>query len=336
MLTTPKVSILMPVRNEEHLLPAALASLLRQTLTDWELVAVNDGSTDDTSALLDAAASSDPRIHVLHHPPEGLVAALNAGLAQCRAPLVARMDGDDVCHPHRLERQTDFLGVHPEVTLVASQVRHVPRQQLTEGMRAYELWQNRLLTHAQIMRDLYVESPFTHPSVMFRRDAVLGLGSYHDCGWPEDYDLWLRLAHAGACFSRLPEVLFFWRDRPQRQTRTAAAYHLDAFRACKAHHLRHSFLAGTDRVTLWGAGIEGKAWRRILSSEGVAIRRWVEVDPRKLGQSIHGAPVVGIDSLQPGDGRTLITVGAKGAREQVRAFAARAGLVEGEDFICVT
>ena len=246
------------------------------------------------------------------------------------------MDGDDICHPQRLERQAAFLDAHPAVTLLASQVRHVPRQQLTEGMRTYEHWQNRLLTHADIMRDLYVESPFTHPSVMFRRDAVSALGGYRDCGWPEDYDLWLRLARAGASFARLPEVLFYWRDRPQRQTRTAAAYRLEAFRACKGHHLRRNFLANTDQVTLWGAGIEGKAWRIALQNEGVAVRRWVEVDPRKLGQIIHGAPVVGIDALKRGDGRTLITVGAKGAREQVRAFAARAGLVEGDDFVCVT
>lgn len=335
-MKSPAVSVLLPVRNEERFLPAALASLARQTLGDWELVAVNDGSSDATGAILDAAAASDPRLRVLHLPPTGLVAALNAGLAACRAPLVARMDGDDICHPRRLEQQKAFFDDYPGVTLVACRVRHVPRQQLTDGMRAYENWQNNLLDHADIVRDLFVESPFTHPSVMFRRDTVLALGGYRDQGWPEDYDLWLRLARSGARFARLSEVLFYWRDRPERLTRTADEYALDAFRACKAHHLCQSFLAGVNEVTLWGAGIEGKAWRRAILTEGVAVRRWVEVDPRKLGQSIHGAPVVGIERLAPSDGKTLVTVGARGAREQVRAFAALAGLREGEDFLCVT
>jgi hypothetical protein len=146
----------------------------------------------------------------------------------------------------------------------------------------------------------------------------------------------LRLARAGARFARLPEVLFYWRDRPERFSRTAPACSLEAFRACKAHHLRQTFLARSDAVTLWGAGIEGKAWRRALLVEGVAVRRWVEVDPRKLGQVIHGAPVVGIDRLLPGDGLTLVTVGAKGARAEVREAAVRRGLVEGVDFLCVT
>lgn len=335
-MKAPKVSILLPVRNEERFLPAALASLSRQTQPDWELVAIDDGSSDATGALLAAAAASDPRLRVLHLPPTGLVGALNSGLDACRAPLVARMDGDDICHPRRLERQSAFLDSHPDITLVACRVRHVPRRNLTDGMQCYENWQNGLLSHDEIIRDLFVESPFTHPSVMFRRDAVLALGGYRDQGWPEDYDLWLRLAKADARFARCPETLFFWRDRPERLTRTASEYALAAFRACKIHHLSQSYLAGAGEVTLWGAGIEGKAWRRALLSAGISVRRWVEVDPRKLGQRIHGAPVVGIESLVPDDGKTLITVGAKGAREQIRAFAARAGLRDGEDFLCVT
>lgn len=335
-MTAPRISILLPVRNEERYLPAALDSLFRQTLPDWEVVAVNDGSTDGSAAILDQAAGRDPRIRVIHAPPLGLVSALNAGLAECRAPLVARMDGDDICHPRRLERQTAFLGTHPDVTLVASRVRHMPRQQMTDGMHAYEVWQNSLLAHEEIIRDLFVESPFVHPSVAFRREPVMQLGGYRDHGWPEDYDLWLRMARAGARFARLPENLFYWRERPERLTRTARAYTLEAFRTCKAHHLRLDFLAGVDEVTLWGAGIEGKAWRRALLGEGIAVRRWLEVDPRKLGQIIHAAPVVGIDTLVAGDGKTLVTVGAKGARAQVRTFASRAGLREWTDFLCVT
>ena len=123
-MTGPRVSILLPVHNEECLLPAALASLFRQTLTDWELVAINDGSTDATGSILDAAAAADRRVRVFHRPQQGLVATLNDGLAQCHAPLVARMDGDDICHPHRLERQSGFLEIHPEITLAACRVRH--------------------------------------------------------------------------------------------------------------------------------------------------------------------------------------------------------------------
>lgn len=333
---TPAVSILLPLRNEARFLPAALASLARQTLSDWELIAVDNGSSDATPALLTAAAKSDRRIRVVTLPAPGLVSALNTGLAACRAPLVARMDGDDICHPQRLAKQVAALHADVRLGLAACRVRHFPRPQLSNGMHTYEAWQNSSLDDAAIRRDLFIESPFTHPSVTFRRDLVVALGGYRDCGWAEDYDLWLRLAAAGVRFARLPETLFYWRDRPERLTRTAPAYTLEAFRRCKVHHLRSGFLGGVDQVTLWGAGQEGKAWQRMLREVGVAVTRWIEVDPDKIGQTIHGAPVLDYRQLRQGEGKILVTIGAPRARAQVRDFCATLGMVEGSDYLCVT
>ena len=137
-------------------------------------------------------------------------------------------------------------------------------------------------------------------------------------------------------FARLPQVLLWWRDRPERFTRTDPSCTLAAFRACKAHHLRRGFLRAADEVTLWGAGIEGKAWRSALAAEGVRVGRWLEVDSRKIGQTIHGAPVIGADSLPPpGTVPLLVAVGAEGARELIRAELARRGYREPHDAFCL-
>lgn len=333
----PSISILLPVRNEEKLLPAALDSLFRQTINSWELVAVDDGSTDGTRGILEAASRLDPRVRVLPCGGRGLATALNEGLAACRSPLVARMDGDDISHPHRLEIQAAFLSGNPSIGLVAGSFRHFPRHLLKDGMLAYEKWQNALLSHDSIMRDLYVESPFVHPSVMFRKEAVLAVGGYRDMGWAEDYDLWLRLASAGTRFARLPQPLFFWRERPERATRTMSEYSAEAFRACKAHHLKKSFLDGAGEVVLAGAGLEGRAWSRTLQKEGIQVACWVDVDPRKIGRDLHGAPVISHLEMISGNGaKVLATVGTRGAREQLRKWAANAGFTEGKDFLCVT
>ncbi len=332
----PAVSVLMAVRNEQRHLPAALASLQAQTLGDWELVAVDDGSRDRTGAILRQAARADARIRYFPRPARGLVAALNHGLRHCRAPLIARMDGDDLCHPRRFELQTSWLRRQRELGLIACRVRHFPRWRISDGMRAYENWQNSLLTHDQIMGDLYVESPFAHPSVMLRREILIAAGGYRNWEWAEDYDLWLRLARQGVRFSRLPQILLQWRDRPRRLTRTAATCSAEAFRACKVHHLQRTLLHRISAVTLWGAGLEGKAWRKALAAAGIAVERWVEVDRRKIGQRIHGAPVLSIDELCRDMTPVLITIGAKGARSQVRAWARARGLAEGRDFVCVT
>lgn len=326
----------MPVRNEQRFLPAALASLYSQTFSDWELIAVDDGSTDGTVEILAAAEQNESRVRVFRSPAKGLVPALNFGLSQCRAALVARMDGDDVCHPQRLEMQSRFMVDHPDIGLVACSFRHFPRRHLKIGMLAYEEWQNTLLTHEQISTDLFVESPLVHPSVVVRRQILDSVGGYRDMGWAEDYDLWLRLAAAGCQFARLPETLFFWRDRPERSTRTMPEYSSESFRRCKAHHLKHGWLKGKPEVTLIGAGKEGRAWRKVLSEVGVEVVRWVDLDPRKVGMILHGAPVIPEHEAESGSGPMLVTIGTRGARSLIRKWAAGRGLVEGADFICVT
>lgn len=335
-MTQPTVSILMTVRDEETYLPTALTSLQRQTLEDWELVAVDDGSNDATPKILARAAQHDPRIRVITQPPLGIVTALNTGMPHCRSELLARMDGDDICHPRRLELQVQYLCDNPEIDLVTCRIRYFPVRGISKGLRTYESWLNGLLTHDEIMRDRFIESPLVQASVMLRKTAVESVGGYQENAWLEDYDLWLRMAEHGCRFARLPQTLFFWRDHADRVTRTNPNCSLEAFRACKAHYLKHSFLENVNSVTLWGAGTEGKAWRKTLESINISVERWIDIDPRKIGQTIHGAPVTSPDNVAPGSGLVLITVGSRGAREEVRQRCLNQQLTEESDFIFVT
>lgn len=335
--SVPRVSVLMPVRNEERYLAAAIQSLCNQTMRDWELVVIDDGSTDSTPSILCAAANSDSRIKILSsNGSGGLVQSLNTGLAACTAPLVARMDGDDISHPRRLELQADYLDCHPDIDLVATSFRHFPQRCIKPGMLSYQEWQNSLMTHDQISADLYVESPFVHPSIMTRRHILLNLGGYRECGWAEDYDLWLRMHLAGCRFARLPEVLLFWRDHPERSTRTMEEYSLAAFRNCKFCHLKNSFLNNTYDIVIAGAGTEGRAWQRIVSSTGIHVSNWLDVDPRKTGIMLHDAQVIHPDSLILNGRKLLVAIGVKGARKQFRAYAATRDWQEGLDFVCVS
>ena len=327
----------MPVHNEERYFDAALASLYHQTLTDWELIVVDDGSTDATPAMLEAAHARDSRVRIIKNARQGLVAALNAGLAACSAEIVARMDGDDICHPERFSLQYDYLAAHPDIDLVACGFRHFPRSGLKQGMLAYEHWQNSLQSQELIMRDIFVESPFVHPSIMIRRSALDGVGGYRECGWPEDYDLWLRLAGSGTRFARLPQVLFFWRDHPERSTRTLSAYSTDAFRRCKREHLLSGFLNNEKQVIIAGAGNEGRAWGRLLQDSGITVTCWIDVDPKKIGRLLHGAPVCPLTALKSaGSTKTIAAIGVRDGRRQFRAAAIDAGLEEFIDYVCVS
>jgi glycosyltransferase involved in cell wall biosynthesis len=329
------ISILMPVRNEDRYLQATLDSLYRQTFSNWELIAVDDGSSDRTAAILAEAAHTDERVHVIRRNGGGLVAALNSGLASCQASLVARLDGDDICHPRRLELQKTFLDNHANIGMVACDFRHFPRTFLKQGMCDYESWQNSLTTHALVIRDLFVESPFVHPGIMTRRAILEYLGGYQDNGWPEDYDLWLRMAASGVQFARLQQTLIFWRDHPERATRTMNEYASQAFRACKCHHLLRSFLRDINDVVIAGAGLEARAWQRLLAAQGVTVSTWLDVDPRKIGRMLHNAPIISPDDLHLKGRRMLIAIGVRGARERFREIAVERGWQEGVDFVCV-
>ncbi|WP_367618971.1 glycosyltransferase [Pelotalea chapellei] len=331
----PRISILMPVRNESRYLKEALLSIFRQTLVDWELIVVDDGSTDDTPDILAAASRQDSRLTLLSTGGAGLVSALNMGIAACSAPLIARMDGDDISHPQRLEIQACYLDEHPEVGLVACGFHHFPRHSIKSGMSSYEKWQNCLCSHESIMLERFVESPFVHPSVMLRKELLINAGGYQSMGWAEDYDLWLRLASEGVGFFRIPDTLFFWRDHPERATRTMDEYSRSAFRACKCHYLLLDYLSGEKNVTIAGAGLEGRAWQRLLLKNGIAVTCWIDVDPHKIGRTLHGAPVISPDQLSDNGNKILAAIGVKGAREQFREVASSKGLVDGLNFICV-
>jgi glycosyltransferase involved in cell wall biosynthesis len=322
----PTVSVVLPVRDAAETLAECLLSLRAQTLGAHEVVAVDDGSTDSSLALLHALAREDPRLRVVAREAHGLVSALNAGLLAARAPLVARMDADDVAHEDRLERLARRLAADAAVDILGSRVS--VDGTANEGMRAYVEWSNALLDHDAIVADLFVESPLVHPSVMVRRRVLQALDGWRAFDGPEDYDLWLRAHAAGFRFGKLEESLLLWRDRPSRLTRTDPRYSPDRFLALKVASLERLYLGDHGRpLVIWGAGRIGKRWARELQARGHRVAAFVEVAPAKIGQRIHGAPVVAVaDALATAGALHLAAVGQAGARARIRAEAARLGL----------
>jgi GT2 family glycosyltransferase len=247
------------------------------------------------------------------------------------------MDADDRAHPDRLARQVHFLDRHPQVGVAGCLVSGFPPELVGEGSRLYLRWLNSLVTDADIRREIFIESPFAHPSVIFRRDWVEQVGGYQERGWAEDYDLWLRLAQAGARFAKVPEILLEWRETPQRLTRTNERYSLDNFLRAKAYYLKHGPLAGREPVFIWGAGTAGKRLGRYLQQDEVPLAAYVDVDPRKIGRTRRGLPVLSPQELRIRWERStcpalIAAVGARGARPIIRERLSALGLVEGQDW----
>lgn len=328
-MSRPRVSVLLPARDEEPFLGECLESLSAQTLPDFEVIAVDDGSTDATFAILEAHARGDSRFRVLRQEPAGVVAASERARAEARAPLIARMDADDVALPERLELQVAAIE-EEGLAAVGGRVEYFPKA--SEGLLAYADWLNSLVTVDAARRDVWIECPLPGPGLTARAE----LFSYRDRGWPEDYDLVLRIWEAGGRFRNLNALVLRWRDHPQRLTRTDPAYTLAAFRRCKVHFLRRTLLADGRAAVVWGAGPTGKAFARELLAAGTPLAAFVEVDPRKLGKQIHGAPVAPVERAADFPGTLALgAVSGLEGRERVRELAAGLGLEEGKDFVAV-
>jgi hypothetical protein len=248
--------------------------------------------------------------------------------------MIARMDADDVTLAGRFAAQTDALARDPSLGAIGTQVAIFPSAD--EGMLRYVDWLNALVTSQEHARDLFVESPLCHPSVMLRRRALEVAGGWrHDEG-PEDYDLWLRLDAAGFGLAKVPRVLFRWRHHERRATLVDPRYAIERFTECKCRYLSPRLLSRKRPFAVWGAGPTGKRLARALELNGARAARFADIDPRKIGGVARGVPIVAPDALRRDEETVVVAVGARGARDLIRADLERRGFVEGDDFVCAS
>lgn len=356
----PLVSIVLPVRDAATTLARAVASVRAQTLPDWELILVDDGSTDGTAETVTALAREEPRVRPLRRVASGLVPALNAGLAAARGKYVARMDADDEAHPERLAAQVAFLEAPAQsrIGLAGCLVEFGGDPGARRGYALHVDWINSLVTAEAIALNRFVESPLAHPSVMFRRELIDRHGGYRAGDFPEDYELWLRWMDAGVRMAKVPRVLLRWNDPPGRLSRTDARYAAEAFFRIKAGWLarwlaaegitpasadvaglaanRARAASPSRRVLVWGAGRPTRKRAAQLEGHGVRIAGYVDVDPKKATRALggRGVPVLTpADLPAPEDVFVLGYVSSRGARDLIRAELRRRGHVEGRDFL---
>jgi glycosyltransferase involved in cell wall biosynthesis len=329
----PRVSILLPAWNAAATIGVALESIRRQTVSSWECVVVDDGSEDATPDLVARLAVTDPRVRLLRTAHHGLISALNTGLDDCAAPLIARMDADDVMHRRRLEYQTAALERDRSLSAVGCRVRIFPRRALSARMCEYEIWLNSLSSAGEVLRDAFIECPVAHPTLMMTR--TMATLRYRDCGWPEDYDLVLRALVAGFRIGVVPKRLLAWRDHAHRASRSDPRYSLQQFTRCKAHHLARGYLASVATYVLWGYGDTGRELRAALAAHHKHPSHIVEVKRGRIGQRIHGAHVIAIPDLAALEGqRIVVSVARAGPRAEIRAALQSMRFVEGIDFVC--
>ncbi len=325
-----KVSVVIPVYNAENTVLQALDSLRAQTIPNLEIIVVNDGSTDGTMDIL----RQQEDILLLDHSHRGIAPALNDGLTAASGDYIARMDADDLCHSTRMELQASFLDVYSEIGLVGCRVAFGGDRAQQVGYATYVDWINSLIEPDEIALNRFVESPFAHPSVMFRRELFEQYGAYRDGLFPEDYELWLRWMANGVKAAKVDEELLTWNDPPKRLSRTDSRYSVDAFYRIKAEYLSMWLKKNNPHypeVIVWGAGRVTRKRAAILELFGIRITHYIDLKPRTLK---CGTPVIHHDEVpDPGTCFVLPMVGNRGARKKIRGFLEQRGFLEGKNCI---
>lgn len=203
---TPTISVLMPVYNAERYVAGAVESILKQTFTDFEFIIINDGSTDRSLEILQHYARQDSRIRLISRENRGLVKTLNEGVALAKAPLVARMDADDVAYPNRFDIQKDFLDKNPDCVCVGGRVRVIDEK------GRFLIVADIKFGHDQVeLSALQGITPICHPTALIKKASLEAVGNYHECDYPaEDLALFLNLSEHGK-LDNVSEIILDYR-----------------------------------------------------------------------------------------------------------------------------
>jgi glycosyltransferase involved in cell wall biosynthesis len=345
-----RATIVLPAWRDAATLGEALADVRAQTGVSWACVLVLDGADAATREVALRSVDGDPRIRVLDRPHEGLVAALNAGVAAAGTDLIVRFDADDRMVADRVAALVDRFTSDPTLAVVTSHVAYASLSSETDGrgMARHVAWLNTLASHEDMFAMRYVDAPLAHPAVAFRRSAVIaatgGQGPYRDGDFAEDHDLWLRLFAAGLRFGVVPRPLVTWRDRPDRLTRADLRYRDDRRKRLVHGHLVDALVAAGEverPLLVWGAGAYGRrhvrGLREAAEARGVrlAFRAFLDIDPHKVGRVVQGdLPVLDAAALTPPDGALiLVAVASGGARPLIEARLAGRGWQRERDYM---
>ena len=326
----PEISVVLPFFNAERSLKDAIQSILDQTFVNFELLLIDNNSTDKSFEIARTIALTDSRIKLLNETKQGVVHAMNLGLTIACGKFIARMDADDISRADRLQKQVDFLNSNTEISFVGSEVKYVPHNKNTAGFSRFVDWVNTFHSSAEIEKNRFIEIPVINPTIMFRRELCGNLGGCLDGDFPEDYEMQLRYLDAGAKMAKLPLKLLEWHDYSTRLTRTDDRYSTEAFFKIKAFYLKKWSEQNNPfhpHIWVWGAGRKTRQRCNYLKQEGLLVNGFIDIVEAKESTTYYK------DIPEPGKIFIVSMVTNTGAGEQIRSFLLSRNYNEGEDFI---
>jgi len=284
----PLVSIIMAVKDTAPYLHACIDSVINQTYKNWELIAVNDHSTDETPNILKEYSEKDSRIRVFNSDKPKLIPTLQVAYAQVKGTLINRMDSDDKMPDYKIKVLVDEWNKHGKGTVIAGGTKHfVDEGEVGGGFIKYEEWLNEVARTSTHYEQIYTECVIPSHCWIIHKDDFDAVGAFDPIIYPEDYDLCFRYYREGLKIIGIDKILHHWRDRSNRISRT-----WDEYKDNRYFDLKLRFFYELDRdkarpLVLWGAGKNGKDMAKLLLSHNDTFH-WVCDNEKKIGKDIYG------------------------------------------------
>lgn len=254
----PELSIIMPFRNAGKWLCETIESILNQDFIAWELIAVDDFSTDDGAGLIKELAQTDSRIVYRKNIERGIIPALRHGLNSARGTYITRMDADDLMPQGRLSLFVSTIQKLPRRYIVTGKVQYFSNKEVSEGYRTYEKWLNTRIDLADHFDHVYRECVIASPNWMVRKEDLIEDHIFEEMQYPEDYSMVLQWKSKAYQVKGLAETSLLWREHPERTSRNSIIYQQQSFFKLKISHFFSHELNERDQLSILGAGVKGK------------------------------------------------------------------------------
>ena len=328
-----EVDIILPFYRNGQTLDAAISSLIRQTYTHFKLILVANNADIESLAIAQKWSKQEQqRVQLIEEPRQGVAHAFNSGMLEGTNPLIARMDGDDIVEPTKLEKQVNYLSEHPEIAAVATQTTFSSSIKASEGFRHFVEWQNKIISPEEHFNSRFYESPVANPTILFRRNLIDKYGLTDTTDIPEDYEIYLRWMSHGEKIAKIAEPLLTWNDHPGRLTRTHQNYSEEAFQAVRYRYLAKylNTVAQNREIVICGASRNILSKAKRLEAEGIRITAHTDVIDRKP----EGITFIPLSKALKNKHFYFVSLIAKRhVHLEIKALFLSKGLKEGEDFI---
>ncbi|MGJ8593605.1 MAG: glycosyltransferase family 2 protein [Aquaticitalea sp.] len=316
----PLVSILIPFKNTESYLPECLDSILKQTYPNWEVLIVDDNSTDQSCTIVESYASKDERIKLLKNKGEGIIDALKYAFNHSKGDYITRMDSDDIMTEDKLEVLLHNLLTKGRNHLTVGLVHYFSKEGINDGYARYEAWLNQLTRQGSNFSEIYKECVIPSPCWMLHREDLIACDAFNPNRYPEDYDLTFRFYKNKMKCIPCNKVLHHWRDYDTRTSRTHEHYAQNYFLDIKLHYFLELDHQPTRPLTVWGAGFKGKRIAKLLKKNSIPFI-WICNNPKKIGKHIYGIELHNFNHLSElQNPQTIITVANPQSQKRIQNY----------------